>query len=81
VLKKYKKVTEAFQWDGTAECREHLAKWIGAWCAYTVQYDSTDAIHIDGQEIWPGDYIIRNMKDYPHVIAKADFEATYTLGA
>lgn len=82
MLKKYKKVTEAFQYQpGIPGSRlAELELWLRGWSKHLVSAwnTGTNDLGIDGQTVHPGDYIIRNMKDYPHVIAKADFEATYT---
>lgn len=82
MLKEYKKVTEAFQYQpGIPGSRlAELELWLRGWSKHLVSAWNTDTndLNIDGQTVHPGDYVIRNMKDYPHVIAKADFEATYT---
>lgn len=89
MLKKYKKVTDAFKWDGTDESADKLDEWLCDWCDYRVKRLDPPPVMaqqgkvyvpllIDDQEVGPGDYVIRNMNDYPHVIRQRDFEATYT---
>lgn len=82
MLKKYKKVTAAFQYQpGVPGSRlAELEQWLSGWSRHLVEGWNavTSKLTIDGQIVCPGDYVIRNMKDYPHVIAKDEFEATYT---
>ena len=77
----YWEKTVAFQWDGSLKGVEELTLWVKSFSDKPVWLEPRGVLGIDGQEVWPGDYVIRNMKDYPHVIKAADFEATYVVHA
>lgn len=79
--KTYWKETVAFQWDGSLKGSEELTLWVKSFSSKPVWLEPRGVMGIDGQEVWPGDYVIRNMQDYPHVIKAAEFEATYTVHA
>jgi len=75
---KFKKITEAMQFDGTDACAEKIAMWVHTFCSCAVNKDPlTGWLGVDGQWLLQGDYVIHNMKDYPHVIAREAFELTY----
>lgn len=79
-VQKFKKVTEAMQFDGTQDSADKIALWLSTFCFYPARFDrrgGVASLDIDGQLMVEGDYVIRSMKDYPYVIPLADFLVTY----
>lgn len=71
------KKTTAMQWDGSERGVDDIGAWLATFSAHKPVYGTGTFMSIDGQPVTAGDYVIRNMVDYPHVIKRAAFESTY----
>lgn len=77
---RFNKETWAFQWDGSAASARELIAWVKTFSDMPAALlDPPGKMMIDGYTVRLGDYVIRNMEEYPHIVEKSAFEATYKL--